>query len=73
VTKQFFFHLAGHDEEGVVEVVAGDDGLVEEVHGDGAAAVEQGRGKTFALVGPRNIRSVKVLAKFAAGKTAATV
>ena len=43
-------HLAGHDEEGVVEVVARDDGLVEEVHGHRAAAVEQGGRQALALV-----------------------
>ena len=36
-------HLAGEDEEGKVEVVAGDDGLVEEVHAEAADEVEGGR------------------------------
>lgn len=48
-------HLADHDEERVVEVVAGDDGLVQEVHGHGAAAVEQGGRQTLALVRPVQI------------------
>ena len=34
-------HLARHDEEGIVEVVAGHHGLVEEVHGDAAGEVEE--------------------------------
>ena len=34
-------HLARHDEEGVVEGVAGHHGLVEEVHGDAAGEVEE--------------------------------
>ena len=33
-------HLAGHDEEGVVELVAGDYGLVEEVHAQAADEIE---------------------------------
>ena len=33
-------HLAGKDEEGEVEVVAGHDGLVEEVHAEAAEEVE---------------------------------
>ena len=36
-------HLAGEDEEWEVEVVAGDDGLVEEVHAEAADEVEGGR------------------------------
>ena len=35
-------HLAGEDEEGEVEGVAGDDGLVEEVHAEAADEVEGG-------------------------------
>ena len=35
-------HLARHDEEGVIEVVAGHHGLVEEVHGDATGEVEEG-------------------------------
>jgi len=42
--------LADHDEKGVVEVVGGDDRLVQEVHGDGAAAVEHGCGEALAFV-----------------------
>ena len=34
-------HLARHDEEGVVEVVAGHHGLVQKVHGDAAREVEE--------------------------------
>ena len=34
--------MTGHYEVGKVELVAGDDGLVEEVHGDGDEAVEDG-------------------------------
>ena len=34
------YHLAGHYEEGVVELVAGDNSLVEEVHADAAGEVE---------------------------------
>ena len=36
-------HLAGEDEEGEVEGVAGDDGLVQEVHAEAADEVEGGR------------------------------
>ncbi len=42
--------MADHDEEGIVEVVGGDDRLVQEVHRDGATAVEHGGCEALALV-----------------------
>ena len=48
-------YLANHDEVGIVELIAADDGFVKKIHRNGTAPVEQSHAKALRVLRPHQV------------------